>query len=86
MSSEIELLQYEIDIIFDGFDEYTILLEESNAVVIDIIVWLVVFFYSDIHLALIDDLCIFHMLVDKIFEDFSCFFSQVQEILIIAIP
>jgi hypothetical protein len=26
------------------------------------------------------------MLVDKIFEDFSCFFSQVQEILIIAIP
>jgi hypothetical protein len=38
MSSEIKLLQYEIDIIFDGFDEYTILLEESNAVVIDIIV------------------------------------------------
>lgn len=77
IACKIELLQNKIDVIFYWFNKYTIFLEEFYSMIIDIIVWLVIFLDANIHLVFIDYFCVVHMLVDEVFKCFPGFLSQV---------
>lgn len=84
-TSKIKFLKDEIDIIFDRLYKYTIFFEKFYAMIIDIIVWLVILFDSYIHLVFIDNFGIVHMLINEVFKDLSCLFSEVQKIFVVTI-
>ena len=60
--------------------------KEVDVVVVDVIVRLVILLNTDIHLALIDDLYVTHVLVYDVLVYLPCLLPQAQKILVITVP
>jgi len=75
LSSEIELMQDELDAIFDIFDYVMILSEKLNMIEIYLIVFFQIFFNADVQIRFVYDFDVVHIFIYDILVYLSNLFS-----------
>jgi hypothetical protein len=78
-------MQDEVYIVLKVLDNVVVCVKEVYMMVIDVIIGLVIFLNAYVHLALVNDLDVPHILIYDVLVDFPCLFPQVQKILVIAV-
>lgn len=64
-------MQYKLNITLYILNSIIVAPEELNISKINVIILLIIFFYADVHIILIDNLYISHVFIDDILVDFS---------------